>query len=147
MTGPSFLRIRKDLLQRVTAAAEKAFPQECCGLLAGKNTGEGLTVTRVVPADNVTEGRAEDSFEVDPQAHFDLLRALEGSGEFVLGHYHSHPGGPARPSATDLARAYDRGLAWVIVAVADGKAVETRAHILAPGGGDFTEIPIEATDT
>lgn len=146
MTAASFLRMPRNLLQRVTAAAEAAFPHECCGLLAGRNIGAGLAVTRVAPADNVTEGRAEDSFEVDPQAHFDLLRALEGSGEFVLGHYHSHPGGPARPSATDLARAYDRGLIWVIVAVADGRATETRAHAIAPGGGAFTEIPIETTD-
>jgi proteasome lid subunit RPN8/RPN11 len=138
------LTIPQTLLERITEAAEAAFPHECCGLLAGRNgaaAGETL-VTRMVPSPNVTETRVEDSFEVDPQVRFDLMRALEGTDERIVGHYHSHPGGPALPSATDLKMAYETDLIWVIVAVQDGRTVDARAHGVAPDRSAFHAIDL-----
>jgi proteasome lid subunit RPN8/RPN11 len=137
------LTIPQTLLERITEAAEAAFPHECCGLLAGRGGVAGETlVTRMVPSANVTETRAEDSFEIDPQVRFDLMRALEGTGERIVGHYHSHPGGPALPSATDLKMAYETDLIWVIVAVKDGRAVDARAHGVAADRSAFHAIAL-----
>lgn len=140
------LVIAPDHLKQITDAAEAAFPRECCGLLAGRGgPAEGsIRVTRVVPAANVTEDNAEDSFEVAPQARFDLHRALEGTDERLVGHYHSHPNGIARPSPRDLARAYEADLIWVVVGVRGGQAAQVTAHALADGA--FHEIPLQTTD-
>lgn len=141
------LTVPRDLLDEITRAAEAAFPHECCGLLAGTAGAGGETrVTRVVASPNVTETRAEDSFEVDPQVRFDLMRALDGTDERIVGHYHSHPGGPAMPSATDLRMAYETDLIWVIVSVRDGRAEDVRAHGVAPDRTAFHEIPLSPAD-
>ena len=141
------LILPQTLLDDISRAAEAAFPHECCGLLAGRADGhDGQTaVTRVVPSANVTEGRAEDSFEIDPQVRFDLMRALEGTDEAIVGHYHSHPGGPAEPSATDLRMAYETNLIWVIVAVAEDKVTDVRAHGVDDDRKAFHPIPLSPT--
>ena len=114
-------------LARIAAAAEAAYPRECCGLLAGRMTPGGILVTRVVASRNTADGDQRDRFEVDPQVRFDLMRALEGSDERLVGHYHSHPDHPAVPSATDRRMAHEPDLVWLITAVAAGRATATRA--------------------
>jgi proteasome lid subunit RPN8/RPN11 len=131
-------------LKTITDAAEHAYPAECCGLLAGFRDGSGLIrVSRVVASRNVATTSHRDSFEVDPQVRFDLMRACDdAAGEMLVGHYHSHPDHPARPSARDLAMAYEPDLAWIIVGVAGGRVEATNAFLLAPDGKTFREIEL-----
>jgi len=153
MTPPSTpggeIRISTPLLGLISDAAEAAFPAECCGLLAGHgNHTAGFVVTRVIPSDNVAETDHHDSFEVDPQVRFDLMRELGEIGdgpksdERMIGHYHSHPNHPAEPSARDLAKAFEPDLVWVIVGVKTGKTDKITAHILHPQDTTFQEIPL-----
>ncbi len=115
--------------------AEAAWPEECCGLLVGRDScgeeGDGVTVSRLVPSPNVADHEArrskKDSFEVDPEGRFRLMRQLAGCGERIVGHYHSHPGSPARPSERDIEMAFEPQLVWLIVGVEDGKAGEITA--------------------
>ena len=44
------------------------------------------------------------------------------------------------PSASDLAQAWEPALVWVIVAVADGQAIQVAAHRLATAGGQFEAL-------
>jgi proteasome lid subunit RPN8/RPN11 len=131
-------------LKTITDAAEHAYPAECCGLLAGFREGSGIIrVSRVVASRNVAGSSHLDSFEVDPQVRFDLMRACdEAAGETLVGHYHSHPNHPARPSVRDLAMAYEPDLVWVIVGVAEGRVEGANAFMLAPDGKAFREIEI-----
>jgi len=119
-------------------AAAKAFPHECCGLLVGYGEAE-VTVTRVVSATNRADDPAR-AFLIDPQVQFDQLRALRGGPERVVGHYHSHPNGRAHLSHHDLAMADDPEAVWVVIATAEGKAVDPRAFRCP---GDSEPIPIE----
>ncbi len=131
------IRISEDLAVKIRAEAEAAWPEECCGLLAGRDGRDGgrgsggVTVNRIVPSPNVAAPEArlgkKDSFEVDPKVRFGLMRQLEGSGERIVGHYHSHPGRPARPSAHDMDMAFEPELVWLIVGVEDGRAGEIAA--------------------
>lgn len=93
------------------AEAADAHPHECCGIL----TGEGDRIARVVPAPNVHPD-PECHFEIDPRALIDALKAERAGGPAVLGYYHSHPDGAARPSATDRRQAAGDGRIWAIVA-------------------------------
>jgi proteasome lid subunit RPN8/RPN11 len=115
----------------LAAEARAAYPDECCGLLVGRARDGGgvMKVTRAVPSRNVTTGSPRHSFEVDPAVRLRLMRALRGTDEAIVGHYHSHPDGPARPSAHDVACTFEPELLWLIIAVGDGLAVATGAFL------------------
>lgn len=102
--------ISRVALDTLLAEAAGAHPNECCGVLLG----QGGRIDRVVPAANVHLEPAR-RFEIDPQALVDAHRAARAGGPEVVGYYHSHPAGPAEPSATDRAQASGDGHVWAIV--------------------------------
>ena len=108
------LQISQSVIDTLFAEAARAHPLECCGLLLGR---EGR-IEAVQPAANVHSEPAR-RFEIDPQALIDAVRAARGGGPELLGYYHSHPTGPAEPSATDREQAAGDGRVWAIVAGAD----------------------------
>ncbi|WP_375291732.1 Mov34/MPN/PAD-1 family protein [Qipengyuania sp.] len=93
----------------ILALASQHHPREACGLLFGTDTA----ITAHLPARNV-HPTPESHFEIDPQALIDAHRAMRGGGPRLIGYYHSHPRGPARPSATDRAMAAGDGMIWAI---------------------------------
>ena len=131
-------------LKIIADAAEAAWPEEACGLLVGR-TGPGAVwrADRVEPAANIADDRRR-RFEVDPGVRIGLERELRGTDRAVIGVYHSHPDGPARPSATDRDLVYEPHLVWLITAVRDGQAVHTAAWM--PTGDGFRHLPIVETD-
>ena len=96
------------------AHAAAAHPLEACGILLGA----GGRITEARPAANVHPS-PQTHFEVDPQALIDAHRAARAGGPAVIGYYHSHPEGPAQPSATDRASASGDGAVWVIISQDD----------------------------
>ncbi len=143
------IRIPDPIVRTIEAAAEAAYPDECCGLLVGRDGDGGeVVVTAVAPSPNVAQGDHADSFEVDPQVRFDVMRRLDGKNadagarERIVGHYHSHPDHPPKPSARDLDMAYEPELVWVIVGVDDGHATAMRAHRLDEAAKRFEEIEL-----
>lgn len=97
------------------AAARAAHPKEACGLLLGARA----RITAARPARNV-HPNPHTHFEIDPEALIDAHRAARTPGApQVLGYYHSHPTGPAQPSATDRAMAAGDGRIWAIIAGAE----------------------------
>ncbi|MFO6447890.1 Mov34/MPN/PAD-1 family protein [Erythrobacter sp. NE805] len=101
-------------LSQMRAAAAAAHPREACGILLG----EGSRITEARPAANV-HPTPHTHFEIDPQALIDAHRAARAGGAAVLGYFHSHPAGPAAPSATDRACAAGDGRVWAILAGKD----------------------------
>ena len=104
------LHVTRAALDRLLAEAARAAPEECCGILLG---GDGL-IEEARPAANVAADPRR-RFEIDPQALVDAHRAARAGGPQVIGYYHSHPAGPAEPSATDRAEAAHDGSVWAIV--------------------------------
>lgn len=97
---------RNDLCAQAAASRD-----EVCGLLLGR----GDTIDRLVPCRNVAADPAV-RFEIDPTALIAAHRAARGGAPAVIGHYHSHPSGVARPSPRDAADAAPDGSIWLIVA-------------------------------
>jgi proteasome lid subunit RPN8/RPN11 len=126
--------ILRSVLDALRAHAARADPHECCGLLLG----DGARIAAARPARNVAADPAR-AFEIDPQALIDQHRAQRHGGPRLLGYYHSHPAGPARPSATDRAQAPRDGLVWAIIA---GEAVTLWRD--SPGG--FDPLPYRVLD-
>jgi proteasome lid subunit RPN8/RPN11 len=135
------IELRPEHLQAIARAAEAAYPEECCGLLVGIVDGDDRRVTRVEPSTNVFEGDHRRRFEVDPRLILRLQRELRGGAEQLIGLYHSHPDGPGEPSATDLAKAWEPDLVWLITPVVNGHAAPTSAHQPTTHGG-FRELPL-----
>ncbi len=83
---------------------------EVCGLLFGQADG----IEAILPAANVAPDPTRH-FELDPTVLIAAHRAARDGGPQIVGHYHSHPGGTAAPSATDAACAAPDGSLWLIV--------------------------------
>lgn len=99
-------------------------PNECCGLLAGKNG----VISRIYRAANVAENKRV-RYEASPHDIMRILDAIEEAGEEHLGIYHSHPRSEARPSATDRRlAAYD--VWYFVVSLQQPDEPEVRAFRL-----------------
>jgi proteasome lid subunit RPN8/RPN11 len=103
----------------IIEAAQLAHPHEACGLLLGTATHiETAQVTANVHPEPLRH------FEIDPAAliaaHRSAREAARGAkdtgGPQLMGYFHSHPNGLARPSATDAASASGDGRIWAIAA-------------------------------
>ena len=128
------LYVDAGLLEQLTAHFRNCLPDEGCGFLIGRKD----TATRFLPSPN-TLG-SSSAFEVDPRFLFDLFRQLRASGEDLVGICHSHPAGPARPSARDVASAHYPDSFYLIVSLAsavpeirvwriiDGEVLEAELH-------------------
>ncbi len=94
---------------RARAAAARhsinSYPREGCGAFIGTHGPDGsIQITAAVPLPNIHERRTLDRYEIDCQAYaaLEMKLARRARGERVVGFFHSHPAGPARPSPFDL---------------------------------------------
>jgi len=112
------LRLPETLQAQIMEQARAAFPRECCGLLLGHRVpghrGEAVQVVALHPARNLAP--RSDRFEIAPEDHFAALKRARAESMAVIGCYHSHPDGAARPSDTDLAGAGEQDFIWLIAA-------------------------------
>ncbi len=119
--------IRAGALAEIQSHAVGEYPLECCGLLWGR----GKVIEGVVRTRNVR--RSGKEFEIAPRELIDFMKAIRGDSRDFLGIYHSHPGGPAVPSAKDAAEFHYRETSYWIVSLQDGQA-ETRCYRWAEDG-------------
>lgn len=108
------VQVLKSVYEGMIAHAVEEWPQECCGLLAGK---DGV-ITRQFRAANVAENKRV-RYEVDGAEVIRILHEIEEANLEHLGIYHSHPGSKGVPSKTDeRLAAYD--VIYVVVGFSDG---------------------------
>jgi proteasome lid subunit RPN8/RPN11 len=114
------------------AHALQEVPNECCGLLLGR---DGV-VERVVAMKS--DPPAPDRYYMDPVQQVEVFTEMQKHGQSLIGIYHSHPQGPAGPSGADVHMAYHRGVAYFIISLADADNPGVRAFMLQDGG--FEEV-------
>ena len=102
-------RVTSQVVKALEEAALGAHPQEACGILLG----EGAVVTHFEETRNVHPS-PQTHFEIDPLALITAHREAREGGLQVLGYFHSHPTGPAKPSKTDQEQAAGDGMLWAI---------------------------------
>ena len=128
----------------VRAHAGRTLPEEACVLLVGRVEDDEVRVTRAVPCPNqAPEGERHHRFSIDPRAVLNVRRTLRGSGEAIVGFYHSHPDGRAVPSVLDLEhiRLWPETV-WLIVPMVDEEAHPARAWWLDAGETEVRELSI-----
>jgi proteasome lid subunit RPN8/RPN11 len=129
------LLLPADLRARIEDETRKASPRECCGLIEGTRQDGEVHAVALHPARNIAT-RA-DRFEIAPEDHFAALKMARENGRDLIGCYHSHPGGKAKPSATDLAGAGEEDFLWLIASLSARDAPVTFAAFVYSGVGFF----------
>ena len=98
------LILAPELSRRIEEEGAAAYPNECCGILVGRDIKDAAgvrqrIVDRLEPGKNVFAADEQyHRFSIDPLQQLKAEKAAEKEGRVVLGYYHSHPDHPARPS-------------------------------------------------
>jgi proteasome lid subunit RPN8/RPN11 len=141
------LQISNELLQRIHAHGEAAYPEEGAGLMLGSVQAEDKTVQRLLEFTNAREQSARHNrylLTAEDVLHGEMEAARLGLD--VIGVFHSHPDHPNRPSEFDREWAMPF-LSYVITSVQSGKAVESRSWLLSEDRSSFTEETIIVLET
>jgi proteasome lid subunit RPN8/RPN11 len=136
------VRITQELVDRLVAQALDELPNECCGMISGRN---GVAI-KVYPAEN-TES-SPFMYVMQPKEQLRIMDAIDDAGDDLLAVYHSHTKSAAYPSRTDVELAFYPETLYLIVSLAKREAPEIRAFRLsrtAPAGEQIHEEPIEIT--
>jgi proteasome lid subunit RPN8/RPN11 len=96
-------------------------PDECCGIIAGRNGTAGKFYRMV----NVE--RSPYRYSMDPKELFKVYREIEDDGAEVMVIYHSHTHTEARPSATDVRLASFPDAYYVLVSLMNKEKPDVKA--------------------
>lgn len=133
------LEITRDLIGRIHAHGEAAYPEEGAGFLLGS---EGR-VLEILSLPNAREQTARHNrYLITPQDYLKAETAAEESGLSLIGVFHSHPDHPNRPSEFDREWAQPF-FSYLITSVQAGEALESRSWRLAEDRSEFIEEEIQ----
>jgi proteasome lid subunit RPN8/RPN11 len=133
---PGSICLPADLRDAIVAHARAGYPDEVCGLIAGRQR-RGSVLYRgrnVAPAPRV-------SFELDDATLLRLVD-IDEQGLDLVAIYHSHPAGPDVPSATDVAKTFYPQSATIICSLA-GVQPSLRAFSILDGQVAELEMSID----
>ena len=127
------LQLSRTHRRQLLAWAAEAGVYECCGLILGRED----TVEKIEMTSNVADNPMCE-FEIDPLALIDAEKQAREGGPLILGYFHSHPNGLAKPSIKDAQMAAADGRRWLIIA--DGQITSWRPVDNAPNAAVSFEL-------
>jgi proteasome lid subunit RPN8/RPN11 len=129
------LHIPQAIYDQLRRHAERAYPDECCGVLLGVIQNDASLVSAAIEATNAS-ANPRTRYQIAPSELVQIALAGRRDGLEIAGFYHSHPDHPAQWSATDLAEAHWLGCSYLITSAVSGRAETTRAFRLAGSSED-----------
>lgn len=122
------LRVSTGCAAQMLTHVERALPNECVGFLAGV----GMDVSLVIPLPN---SRGPRSFFVEPCDQYLAEKRIRDNGLDLIAVYHSHPGGCACLSETDLRFADLWDCVQVVISTSglDGQSTQVKAYRVSSG--------------
>ncbi len=136
------LRLRAQETEQIYAHLSRAYPEEGCGVLLGRDRGDAREVARAVPIQNRREDSKHNRYLIAPEQFRAAEREARDAELDVVGFFHSHPDHPARPSSFDLEHAWPF-YSYMIVSVERGQATDMRAWRLAEDRSGFEPETLE----
>lgn len=130
------LRLSTAQIQDLQRHALKVWPDEACGVLAGR----GQAVTSIIPLPNAALD-PKRSYRIDDQALVETLRDIEQQRQSLIAFYHSHPNGSHVPSPTDVRQAYYPDVLYVIVGLRNRESPAVGAWSIR--GGEVKPVEIQ----
>ena len=132
------MRIARGLLDQIVAHAVRDAPNECCGVIAGRDGA----ASAVHATENIVASPFR--FEIDGLALMGLIDRFEADGDELTAIYHSHTRSEPYPSQTDLNfAALWPGVEWLIVGVPKDGEPSVRHYRIE--GGRITQAELEVT--
>ena len=126
---------RRYIDDMIAHALEEA-PNECCGILAGKD-GRVLQLYR---ATNAEQSRYR--YNIDSRELFRIHRECEERDWEFVGIYHSHTDSEAYPSPTDVRLAFWPEALYFVVSLRDSASPAVRAFRIVDGQVSEEELEI-----
>ncbi len=133
------LYLRKKDYDIILNHAVKGLPNEACGLIAGKVSGEDKHIEKVYLLTNMDE--SNEHFSMDPKEQLAAVKDIRENGLSLLGNFHSHPESPARPSEEDKRLAFDTKAEYLILSLLNREEPILKAFLIN-AEKEVTEEPI-----
>lgn len=138
------IELEQRQVEQIGQQGQEAYPNECCGILLGKEQDGRKVVLDILPLKNARDDSPRNRFLILPEDLLHADREARQRGMDILGFYHSHPDHPARPSD------YDREYAWpwytyLIVAVEKGHPKQLTAWLLSDDRDRFLPEEMRVT--
>jgi len=129
--------LERKYADEIIAQARQEAPNECCGVLAGRD-GRVEKLFRAVNAE-----KSPYRYNVDPRDLLRIYRECDAKGWDFLAIYHSHTQTEAYPSPTDVRLAAWPDSTYIIVSLADPENPVLRAFRIQDGRVSEEELRIE----
>jgi proteasome lid subunit RPN8/RPN11 len=114
------IRIEKEAWAAMLAHAGRAYPEECCGAMFGRQDAGVASVCRALALENAFDGPRGKQYEIRPADLLEADRLARRDGLDLIGIYHSHPDCDAYFSETDLKNSCP-WYSFVVISVRGGK--------------------------
>ncbi len=108
------ITIPKTIYDQMIAHARSGYPNEACGILAGKKKDEADQFFPMVNLD-----KASISYFMDPKEQLQVFKKIRASGIEMRGIFHSHVASEAYPSQKDVRLAFYPDVSYLIVSLSD----------------------------
>ena len=130
------LILRRALFEQMVTQSKKEFPNEACGILAGKD-GKVEKVYEMTNTD-----KSPSTFFMDAKEQLKTIKEMRGLGLEMAGIYHSHVASPAYPSSHDVELAFYPDASYVIVSLKDKNNPSARSFKIKEGNIAEEELKI-----
>lgn len=126
----------------------RAYPEEGCGVMLGREADGRREIERVIGFDNVREDSRQNRYLISPAQFLAAEREAREAGIDVIGFFHSHPDHPSRPSAFDLEHAWP-WYSYLIVSVERNGVKDAHSWRLAEDRSRFEpeDLELDAPET
>ena len=131
------LILKKEFFAEMVKQAKLEFPNECCGILAGKED----RIEKIYAMTNAQ--KSPDNFFMDPKEQLKVSKEMRALGLEMLGIYHSHVASNAYPSSRDVEMAFYPQVSYVILSLKDQDNPSLRSFKIREGKISAEELKIE----
>jgi proteasome lid subunit RPN8/RPN11 len=114
----------------------REFPNECCGLIAGKDG----TPVKVITMRNLDASPV--SYRLDPKEQLQAFEQMDEEGWELFGIYHTHTHSEAYPSETDRRLAFYPDAFYMVLSLSDREGPILRAFRILDGEVTEEELSI-----
>ena len=129
------VQLAADIIQQLLDDARAHRQVEICGLISIDRRSR----LRIYPISNIADSPGR-RFEMDPGEQIAAMRRMREQDENLFAIYHSHPDGPAEPSATDIACASYPETLYLIIAPRAPHGTDIRGFYL--GNGEIDDVAL-----
>jgi proteasome lid subunit RPN8/RPN11 len=136
------LIVSQEILDRIHANGEQAYPEEGAGFLLGEVSDRKQVLDIIVLPNSREDSARHNRYLITPEDYLKAEMTADRLGLSLIGVFHSHPDHPNLPSDFDREWAQPF-FSYIITSVQAGKAIESRSWLLREDRSQFEEEEIK----